>query len=56
MIHKWGELNKYEILKNVMGDSFENVTVREDNILEVAAFREISVCNSYDDKYRGQIR
>ena len=39
-----------------MGDSFENVTVREDNLLEVAAFREISVCNSYDEKYRDQIK
>ena len=56
IIHKWGELNKFEILRNVMGAEFENIGVREDNLIEVAAFREVTVSNCYDEKYRDQIR
>lgn len=56
IIHKWGELDKFEILRSVMGEAFENIGVREDNLIEVAAFREVTVSNNYDDKYRDQIR
>lgn len=56
VIHKWGELNKLEIVKNICGEKFECVGVREDNLLEVAVFREISVSNCYDQQYMDQIR
>lgn len=56
VIHKWGELNKYEILRNVMGENFEHIGVREDNLLEVAFLREITVSNCYDERYNDQIK
>lgn len=56
VIHKWGELNKIEIVRNLLGETFDNIGVREDNLIEVAIFREIQVNNCYDEKYKNEIR
>ena len=45
VIHKSGELNFSQILKNLFTSSASNVVVTEDNLLDVAIFREAFVEN-----------
>lgn len=51
-IHKWGEPDSIEVAMNVVsGQGLKNVEIREDNILEVACCRLLSLEDSYEAKY-----
>ena len=52
VIHKCGELNFGQILRSLISSgNLENIQVIEDNLLDVALFREAFLENSLDQKY-----
>lgn len=51
VIHKSGELNLIEIFVNLFTSSSCNVEVKEENLLDVAIFREAYIENYFDNIY-----
>jgi len=51
IIHKSGELNFSQILKNIITSSAANIEVKEENLLDVAIYREAFVENIFDKKF-----